>query len=83
MWREAFKLSRYFNRPNLNTRIMENEIIFWKDGDYTAKGGIFIRNDLKTFFQTLIDQGLEPVGIKVDMDSFNLEVIVKAPDEDN
>lgn len=62
---------------------MENEILFWKDGDYTAKGGYFVRNDLKTFFQTLKEKGLEPVGIKVDMDSFNLEVIVKAPDEDN
>lgn len=62
---------------------MENEILFWKDGDYTAKGGYFVRNDLKTFLQTLKDSGLEPVGIKVDMNSFNLEVIVKTPDEDN
>lgn len=62
---------------------MENEILFWKDGDYIAKGGYFIRNDLKTFLQELKDQGLEPVGIKVDMNSFNLEVIVKSPDEDN
>lgn len=62
---------------------MENEILFWKDGDYTAKGGYFVRNNLKDFLQTLKDSGLEPVGIKVDMDSFNLEVIVKASDEDN
>lgn len=83
MWREASKFSRYTNRPSFNIGIMENEILFWKDGDYTAKGGYFVRNDLKTFLQTLRDNGLEPVGIKVDMDSFNLEVIVKAPDEDN
>ncbi len=61
---------------------MENEILFWKDGDYSAKGGYFVRNDLKNFLKTLVDAGLEPVGIKVDMESFNLEVIVKA-DEDN
>jgi hypothetical protein len=63
---------------------MENEILFWKDGDYAANGGFFIRNNLKEFLQTLIDAGHEPVGIKVDMDSLNLEVIVKAPEnEDN
>ena len=56
---------------------MENEMIFWKDGDYEAQGGFFIRNNLKEFFQTLIDAGHEPVSIKVDMESFNLEVIVK------
>jgi len=56
---------------------MENEMIFWKDGDYEAQGGFFIRNNLKEFFQTLVDAGHEPVGIKVDMESFNLEVIVK------
>ena len=52
-------------------------MIFWKDGDYEAQGGFFIRNNLKEFFQTLIDAGHEPVRIKVDMESFNLEVIVK------
>jgi hypothetical protein len=32
----------------------------------------------------LIDAGHEPVGIKIDMDSLNLEVIVKATEsEDN
>ena len=53
------------------------ELTFWKDGDYEAVGGYYIRNDLKTFLQQLIDAGHEPVGIKVDMESFNLEVIVK------
>jgi hypothetical protein len=58
---------------------MSNEMVFWKDGDYTTlNGGYFIRNDLKVFFNTLIDKGFEPVGIKVDLESFNLEVIVKA-----
>ena len=52
-------------------------MIFWKDGDYEAQGGFFIRNNLKEFFQTLFDSGHETVGIKVDMESFNLEVIVK------
>ena len=63
---------------------MENEILFWKDGDYAATGGFFVRNNLKEFLQTLIDAGHEPVGIKIDMDSLNLEVIVKATEsEDN
>ena len=50
---------------------------FWKDGDYNARGGYFIRNNLKEFFGMLIDSGLEPVGLIVDLESFNLEVIVK------
>jgi hypothetical protein len=56
------------------------EIMFWKDGDYTAKGGFYVRNNLKEFLNTLIEAGHEPVGIKVDLDSFNLEVIVKTDD---
>ena len=52
-------------------------IEFWKDGDYNARGGYFIRNNLKEFFGKLIDSGLEPVGLIVDLESFNLEVIVK------
>jgi hypothetical protein len=62
---------------------MENEILFWKDGDYAARGGFFVRNNLKEFLKTLVDAGHEPVGIKVDMDSFNLEVIVKATEGEN
>ena len=59
---------------------MEEEkktIEFWKDGEYNARGGYFIRNNLKEFFGKLIENGLEPVGIIVDLESFNLEVIVK------
>jgi hypothetical protein len=52
-------------------------IEFWKDGDYNARGGYFIRNNLKEFFNKLIENGLEPVGLIVDLESFNLEVIVK------
>tara|TARA_R110000868_G_scaffold15894_3_gene72014 strand:- start:207 stop:407 length:201 start_codon:yes stop_codon:yes gene_type:complete len=55
----------------------ENKITFWKDGDYVAKGGIFVRNDLKVFFNTLIEKGYEPVGIVVDLESFNMEIIAK------
>jgi len=55
----------------------ENEIIFFKDGDYDAKGGFFIRNNLKEFIKKLIDSGYDPVGIKIEMDSLNLEVFVK------
>jgi hypothetical protein len=56
----------------------ETEMIFWKDGDYDAVGGFFIRNNLKEFINKLIEAGHEPVGIKIDLESFNLEVIVKA-----
>lgn len=56
----------------------ETEMIFWKDGDYEAVGGFFVRNNLKEFFNVLIETGHEPVGIKIDLESFNLEVIVKA-----
>ena len=52
-------------------------IEFWKDGEYNARGGYFIRNNLKEFFGKLIENGLEPVGIIVDLDEFLLEVIVK------
>jgi len=56
----------------------ETEMIFWKDGDYDAVGGFFVRSELKTFINKLIEAGHEPVGIKIDLESFNLEVIVKA-----
>jgi hypothetical protein len=52
-------------------------IEFWKDGDYAARGGYFVRSEIKTFLNKLVDNGLEPVGIIVDLESFNLEVIVK------
>jgi len=56
----------------------ENELFFWKDGDYDAQGGFFVRSDLKIFINKLIEAGYEPVGIKIDLDSFNLEVLVAA-----
>lgn len=56
---------------------MENELLFWKDGDYAAQGGYFVRNNLKEFINKLIEAGEEPVGIKIDLESFNLEVLVK------
>jgi hypothetical protein len=55
----------------------EKKLEFWLDGEYTARGGYFVRNDLKQFFGKLIENGLEPVGIIVNLESFNLEVIVK------
>jgi|Laugresp1bdmlbsn_1035097.scaffolds.fasta_scaffold67169_2 hypothetical protein len=55
----------------------KNTIEFWKDGEYNARGGYFIRSEIKTFLNKLIESGLEPVGIIADLDSFNLEVIVK------
>jgi hypothetical protein len=54
----------------------ETELEFWKDGDYDAQGGFFIRSELKTFINKLIEAGHEPVGIKIDLESFNVEVFV-------
>jgi hypothetical protein len=56
---------------------MDKEITFWTDGDYIAKGGIYVRNNIKDFIKQLMESGYEPVGIKVDLDSYNLEIIVK------
>ena len=61
---------------------MDNNITLWKDGDYVAKGGFFIRNNIKEFIKILIDSGYEPVGIRIDIDSYNLVVMVKAKPED-
>lgn len=56
----------------------EKTLIFWKDGDYEIEGTYFVNNDLKTFINKLIETGHEPVGIKIDQESFNLEILVKA-----
>jgi len=57
-----------------------NELIFWKE-DFEeggqAKGGYFYRDELKDFLKKIIDKGEEPVGIIVDMDSYNLEIITR------
>jgi hypothetical protein len=63
---------------SINLSNAPDELLFWVDGDYEAQGGYFIRNDLKKFFEKLIATGKEPVGIKIDMKSLNLEVIVKS-----
>jgi len=55
----------------------ETEMIFWKDGDYDAQGGFFIKSELKTFINKLIEAGHKPVGIKIDLESFNVEVFVE------
>jgi hypothetical protein len=52
------------------------EHIFFKDGEYEAVGGFFIRNNLKEFFKILTDKGLNPIGLRID-ESLNLEVIVE------
>ena len=54
----------------------ETELFFWKDGDYDAQGGFYIRSELKTFINKLIEAGHDPVGIKIDLESFNIEVFV-------
>ena len=60
----------------------ETKLEFWKDGEYAAQGGYFVRNNLKEFIQKIIDSGKEPVGIIVDLESFNLEVIVKVEENE-
>jgi hypothetical protein len=55
----------------------ESEMTFWKDGDYDAQGGFFIKSELKTFINKLIEAGHKPVGIKIDLESFNVEVFVE------
>ncbi len=63
---------------SINKDLIPDQVMFWMDGDYEAQGGYFIRNNLKEFFQKLYEAGKEPVGIRVDMKSLNLEVIVKS-----
>jgi hypothetical protein len=57
----------------------EDKLFFWIDSkeDYIAEGGYFVRNELKDFFKKLKEQGKVPVGIMVDMNSYNMEIIVK------
>lgn len=55
----------------------KKELLFQKDGDYAAVGGIFVRNNLKEIMNKIIENGDEPVGIKIDLESFNLEIIIK------
>ena len=55
----------------------ETEMIFWKDGDYDAQGGFYIKSEIKTFINKLIEAGHKPVGIKIDLESFNVEVFVE------
>jgi len=55
---------------------MANDKIFWLEGDYTGRGGYFLKNPLKEFFEKLEAEGLKPVGIKYD-GTYNLEIIVE------
>lgn len=51
--------------------------IFWLDKfKGNAKGGYFIRNNLKEFFDKLLEKGINPIAIKYD-GSYNLEIIVE------
>ena len=56
----------------------EENPVFFVDENYERremKGGFFLRNSLKEFFQKLEDAGETPVAIKFD-GSFNLEILV-------
>lgn len=54
-----------------------NSNIFWKDGDYTAKGGIFYRSfELNQFLRTLeFEKDLNVVGLKFSEN--NIEIIIE------
>jgi hypothetical protein len=56
----------------------ESEIYFFKNGDYDVEGGFFVRSEIKEFINKLIEAGHDPVGIKVDLESHNVEVLVAA-----
>lgn len=62
---------------NAFKKMSDNKQIFWKD-DFpgAAIAGIYLRNDLKKFFDTLAEKGIVPVGIVYD-GSFNLEILVE------
>ena len=60
---------------------MSEKQIFWLDGwEGRAKGGYYIRNNLKEFFSKLKEKGMKPVGIAYD-GSYNLEIIVEGKEE--
>lgn len=53
------------------------EKTFWLDKfEGIAKGGYYIRNPLKEFFERLEEQNLKPVAIKYD-GSCNLEILIE------
>jgi hypothetical protein len=50
--------------------------IFWKDGEYgECVGGFHFRTSLKQILDQIEEQGLTPVGIKIN-DEWDVEVIV-------
>ena len=53
---------------------------FWMDDAQGGKGGYFIRAELGPFFVKLREAGHTVVGIVVDEDSRNVEVLVAEPD---
>ena len=56
---------------------LKNKLFFWKDGNYNTRGGTFVRNGLKVVMNRIIENGGNPVGIVVDMNSFNLEILIE------
>lgn len=62
--------------PNINTPEL-NENIFWRDGNWgECVGGFHFRTDLKRLVDKCKDQGLNPVGIKLD-EEWGVEIIVE------
>lgn len=59
------------------------EMIFWKDGQYLAKGGIYFRSDIKEAIKMVIESGKEPVGLKIDPNDYTIEILVKQEPENH
>jgi hypothetical protein len=60
--------------------MVNQQEIFWKDGDFgECVGGFYIKNDLNEFSTKCKETGLNPVGIKIGDD--RVEVIVQRSPE--
>jgi hypothetical protein len=59
------------------------EMIFWKEGQYESKGGIYFRSDIKEAIKMVIESGNEPVGIRIDPKDYTIEILVKVQEPKN
>ena len=54
-----------------------SERVFWLEGEDDGAGGVFIRTELGPFFAKMLSQGMRPVGIVIDGDERNTQVLYK------
>jgi len=56
---------------------ISQENIFWRDGNFSeCVGGFHFRTSLKQILDKCTEQGLNPVGIKIN-DEWDIEIIVE------